>query len=387
MTIPVRRWFVLLVTVFMTGCSSIGPQQINMDRGRYNDIVRETDQEQILENIVRLRYVETPSYLQVSNVTASYSRSSAVSGTNVAISGSNNAVPTNWSWANLGFTPSVTYSDSPTISYVPITNTKFVESLQKPVSFTNFVLLSRGAVYNHGLLLTLLLERVDDLDNSAVATTKGIIDAPNYQQYYRFVDLFQTMLNKKAIHIEPIEFEEKLGLMLQFRNSHSPDALQLKKMLHVPLNSQYIGFIDKGEYSIAQNKAGMLTLANTDSMPRNVVYVQLRSINAIMSFLSHGVQVPEQDLKAHVTMEIIHPDGSLYNWDPIMKDIMTIYSSDKEPQQDVFIKTKVNNHWFYIKASDLDSKMTFALLIRLITLAAGAPSLEDVGPALTLPVS
>lgn len=376
MLLPFFRWF-LLLTVTLSGCTSIGPQQMNIDRGRYNDIVRETDQEQLLKNIVRLRYLETTSYLQVSGVTASYSRSSSISGTNLASSASNNAPATNWTWASVGFTPSTTYSDSPTISYVPITNSEFIESLQTPVPFVNIIMLSRDPIYQPHLLLTLLLDKIGPLDNSDVSKDK---------QYCHFIQLFQKMFDHKTMEIEPMMFNHQPGLMLYLKNSHSADAMELKKILGISSNAEYIGLIGKKKYLVTQNKSGSLIPQNTEPKMNNVVYVQSRSIDAIMSFLSHGVKIPEEDLKAHVTMEIIHPNGTIYDWSPIMRNIMTIYSSEEKPENNAFIKTFVNGHWFYIKASDLDSKMSFNLLVRLIALTS-VVSNTQAAPALTLPIN
>lgn len=366
----------------LTACSSIGPQNINTDRGRYNDIVRDTDQEQLLKNIVRLRYIEPPSYLQVTNVTASYTLSKALTGTNVSVSSSNTPT-TNWSWASLGFTPNITYSDSPTISYAPVTDPAFITSLQTPVPFSDFILLSRGALYDPQLLLILLPEQIGDLNNQVSATGTGIYDAPDYKQFYSLIALLKKMLTDKALTVEPVAFNHQFGLMIHFIKDFS-DASILKKMLHVSSNTKNIIFIDKGEYVNLTYKNGELMPEKISLKANNVVYVQLRSINAIMSFLSHGVKVPEEDIKSHRTMEIIYPDGHKYDWDPMMRGIMTIHSSDDEPTKDVLVKTFVNHHWFYIKASDQNSKMTFSLLIQLITLGTVTPT--PSGPALTLPV-
>lgn len=378
-----KRLLLFLVVTLVTACSSIGPQNINNDRGRYNDIVRETDQEQLLKNIVRLRYLETPSYLQVTSVTASYSLSKALTATNVASSSNSNAAPNNWSWASLGFTPNVTYSDSPTISYTPVTDPTFIASLQTPVPFADFILLSRGGLYDPRLLLTLLLDRVGELNNRVQTTSSGVYDAPDHEKFYRFTSLLIKLLDNKALSVEPVSFNQQFGLMLHFIQNNA-DALTLKKMLQVPLNTQNVIFMDRGEYLNLQYKQGVLEPENLALKPSNVVYVQLRSLNGIMSFLSHGVKVPEEDIKLHHTAEITYPDGQVYDWDPMMKGIMVIYSSNGEPRDDVLVKTYVNHHWFYIKSSDQDSKMTFSLLVRLITLRAITPG--PSGPALTLPI-
>ena len=53
------------------GCS-IGPRSLERDRLRYNEAVKRTSEEELLLNIVRLRYTDTPSSLAVSAIAAQY---------------------------------------------------------------------------------------------------------------------------------------------------------------------------------------------------------------------------------------------------------------------------------------------------------------------------
>src|SRR5476651_2328034 len=66
------RSIIISICILLAGCSSIGPHQIKLDRHRYNDVIQETNNEQLLMNIVRLRYVESVTNLKLTNVTSSY---------------------------------------------------------------------------------------------------------------------------------------------------------------------------------------------------------------------------------------------------------------------------------------------------------------------------
>ena len=52
------------------GCSVIGPQSIANGRAAYNEVINQTEDQQMLTAIVRNRYGETISMLAVTNVTA-----------------------------------------------------------------------------------------------------------------------------------------------------------------------------------------------------------------------------------------------------------------------------------------------------------------------------
>jgi len=55
-----------------TGCSVIGPRSLQQSRMQYNEVVKTTSEEELLLNIVRLRYTDTPSSMQVSNIAAQF---------------------------------------------------------------------------------------------------------------------------------------------------------------------------------------------------------------------------------------------------------------------------------------------------------------------------
>jgi hypothetical protein len=62
----------------LAGCASYGPDALNQTRLHYNEVVKATTEEQLLLNIVRLRYTDTPSSLAVSAIAAQFERSQSV---------------------------------------------------------------------------------------------------------------------------------------------------------------------------------------------------------------------------------------------------------------------------------------------------------------------
>lgn len=63
---------VLLAAFVTTGCQSIGPATIYRDRLDYAGAIADSWKEQTLLNIVRLRYFDTPTFLDVASVISSY---------------------------------------------------------------------------------------------------------------------------------------------------------------------------------------------------------------------------------------------------------------------------------------------------------------------------
>ena len=65
-------WGLLLVA--LPGC--IGPRSLELTRLRYDQAVHETTEQQWLRNIVRLRYGDLPSFMDVSAITSQFELSS-----------------------------------------------------------------------------------------------------------------------------------------------------------------------------------------------------------------------------------------------------------------------------------------------------------------------
>lgn len=380
------KWYkkgLLLTLLCLTACNSLGPSRVKIDRVQYNDIVQETDNEQLLKNIVRLRYLHSTNYLSITNVTSSYNLNRSLSVTNV----SENSATTNMAWGSIGITPGVSYSDSPTISYVPVTDGEFIRSMQRPIPFEDFILLSRQAPFERAILMTLLTQKIGGLDANLSIVNNTVIVSKEYVQYNHCLTLLRKMFWEKTITLQPYVFNKEPTLVLQFKKGYvtSPNALELKKILHIPSNSPTIILMEKDDFGQLKNKAGILVPEDNQLHLRNVVYIQLRSINATLSFVARGVDVPQSDLDNHSAVDLKGYDGRLYSADPSLKNLLTIYNSDTEPQKDVLVKTYVHNHWFYIKDSDTTSKITFDILVRLVLLTA-AISADQQGPALTLPI-
>ena len=66
----VRRSVVLLALLGVSGC--VGPNAVRYTRLRYNEVVRDTNDQQLLINIVRLRYADSPVFIDLPNITSQF---------------------------------------------------------------------------------------------------------------------------------------------------------------------------------------------------------------------------------------------------------------------------------------------------------------------------
>ena len=109
-----RRSFPLFVLILaawagISGC--LGPKAVRYTRLRYNEVVRDTNDEQLLINIVRLRYADSPVFIDLPNITSQFEM--AGGGNYLGGYGNQTNAP-----ASLGF-GSMSLRDTPTLSYHP----------------------------------------------------------------------------------------------------------------------------------------------------------------------------------------------------------------------------------------------------------------------------
>ncbi len=88
----VRLLFPAAIALAVAGCASIGPASIVRDRVDYSDSIADSWKRQALTNVVRLRYMDTPIFLDVSSVVASYGLGANV-GANANINTSRSTEP------------------------------------------------------------------------------------------------------------------------------------------------------------------------------------------------------------------------------------------------------------------------------------------------------
>lgn len=363
---------ILLLFFLLTGCASIGPKQICLDRGRYNDVIRDTNNVQLLANIVRIRYVEPTFFMKLSNVTASYALEPQVNTNSGGFLGINDTTGRTASFVSRQafVTPGLLYADRPTISYIPVEDSEFANHLLQPVPLEKIQLLFSGGIDEPMTLMRLVVQQINEMDNASSASSSKLGELPHYKEYFHFLKVLKQLSEEENCGLLPEKMEDgtyTLGVHFARGCLHSCPATELKRLFEVPLDTKDIIFT-----------------TSTHKAAKNYVFIRLRSILGMMTFLSYGVEVPESDVRAGYVYSYHHPDGRPFDWSPLMDGLMKIYSSDTEPCG-VFVKVYLHCHWFYIRNDDLDSKATFTLLSRLMALAAGKDLGGTGGPLLTLP--
>ena len=113
MTSP-RSALLCVTLVLIAGCSSFGPTTISRDRFDYSGALAKSWKNQMLLNLVKMRYLDLPIYLEVGQIVSGYSvQTDLTAAGQVARTGAGDTF--------LGLGAKGTFTDRPTMTYTPLT--------------------------------------------------------------------------------------------------------------------------------------------------------------------------------------------------------------------------------------------------------------------------
>ncbi len=114
----------LVIPVLMlSGCFSLGPSRVTIDRVGYAKKLADSWKEQMLLNIVKLRYGDVPVFVDVQGMISNYTLSG-----NLGAQGTIHLDPGSLLSGGAG------YLDNPTVIYGPISGSKFASNMLTPIS-------------------------------------------------------------------------------------------------------------------------------------------------------------------------------------------------------------------------------------------------------------
>ena len=179
----------LVGSLALTGCKHLGPKTIAVDRFDYSTAIADSWKQQTLLNIVKLRYMDLPVFVDVASIVAGYSMQTGVNvGGTVS---SQNAIQGNFAAAGA----QAVYTDRPTITYVPMTGEKFLRGLITPIDPKNvFFMMQAG--YPADFLLGLTVESLNGVRNRS--TLGGTLREAD-PDFIRAVELLREVQTAGAI--------------------------------------------------------------------------------------------------------------------------------------------------------------------------------------------
>lgn len=343
----------------LPGCqSSFGPRAIKQSHPAYNEAIVNTLDQQMLLNLVRLRYRDNPYFLEVSSVTATLSLG--------ASAGVEGEIPEGTATDLFMPRVGVSYGESPTISYAPLRGEAFLRSVLSPLPLEALLVMTESG-WSLERLFGLCLERINDLNNAPTASGPTPATPPRYERFARALELMGRLQDAGELRMgaDP----DSNNLLLQFvpDGGLTAEARELRALLGLSPD------------------AGLVPLSSNFLAARGeTLNVRVRSIASLLYYLSQHTAIPAQHEAAGLVTRTRTADGTPFDWGQTPAGRrFHILSSERQPQN-AYTAVPYRGHWFYLADDDLESKSTFLLLQNLFSLQAGQT--ESTGPTLTLPV-
>ena len=357
-----RAFFALLLLVGSGGCFQLGPATLGVTQRDFNEAIVRAQNEQLLLNLVRLRYRDNPYFVEVSGITSQQSiGGSAGIGADFSVSAD---AP-----LRSVIRPSVgmTYSQTPTVVLSPLAGEAFVRKLISPLSQEALLHLLRSG-WSIARVLTLCLDRVGSLRNAPSAADPTPMQAPTYADFQKFATDLRMLQQADLLNLSYENAKEQPSLILEVRDlsDHSEPLDRLRKLLGLSK--------DGVRYTLTQD------IRRTG---KDVVPLRLRSVRSILFFLAHGVDVPKVHSLAGLVTTTRYPDGRSFNWSDLLGGLFHVRTRRDEPMA-AYVKIRYRDHYYYIADNDLESKSTFMLLTEIFNMQAGQG--VALMPTLTLPV-
>jgi len=342
--------------VFPAGCAGIGPRTVQEDRVDYINAISESWKEQMLLNIVKIRYGDVPIFLDVASVISQYSIETSLD----ARFGwaQQNSQGTN----NQSVGGSAKYTDRPTVTYSPLAGEKFARSLMTPVRPVVVMSLIQAG-YPVDLVLRFCAHSINGLRNDYGGPAR---ERAADKDFYPLLAALKRIQNAGALGFRVLRGADGSDVIINFPLKVDPQVLSdiqfvLDKLQLEPNVREYnlgYGLVPSGRKEIA-----MLT----------------RSIFDILIDVASHIEVPAEHVQEQRVNNTIPAASDV---DSALHHLVRVQSSKQRPK-DTMVMTRYRDYWFWIDDRDQVSKRLFSFLMFILALTETGD--RATAPLVTIP--
>lgn len=341
------------------GCAVVGPSSLSRGRGAYAEVIAETNAEQSLATLVRIRYSAPWILLAVSSVTAQVrfrADTRAEFGVGPDANFAGNLVP---------LSGGVAYDENPTISYLPVQGDQHLRQLLSPIPLDLLVPIINNSLDTEDSL-ALLVMSMNAIPNPAFVTTP---EAARDDRFSQVAGLMDTLSRAGALRFVESGTKEAVRFYLWLHN-YAPAYRQHVNDLLALLNV---------DAATSDEDIFLEVVSRPHARGARTVSIETRSVYDLGQIGAAAVDVPEADRLARLTTEYPKPG--------LAGGKITIRRARLRPG-DAIAAAKFRGWWYYIDGGDVNTKWFFRIFevllsARLADTAEGA----RVAPVLTVPVS
>jgi hypothetical protein len=349
-----KHLMITLLALCLAGCAGFGPPTVSRDRFDYTEALSDSWKHQMLQNMIKIRYGDTPVFLDVSSVISQYQIAGLV---NLGATINNNP----WSSSqSLGATGQ--YVDRPTITYTPILGDKFARSLMAPIPPPAILSLMQGG-YPVDLVFRIMVNEVNGIRNRFGGAARARSADP---EFYALIGKMRRIQSTGNIGLRIIKKDNEQSAMMILRGPRDPEmeslSIEVRKILGLDPAAN--------EFNVVYG-----------AIPRNKqeVAILTRSFLEVIVDQAASIEVPE----VHVAEKRVSPTfAEKAAAGEKVVPLIRIQSSSEKPG-DAFISVHYRNAYFWIDDRDLMSKTIFSFLLFISTLIETGE--KGTTPIVTIP--
>lgn len=352
----------LAIGAFIIGLSACvsprGAETISPSGYAYNEAIAQTKSEQLLLNLVRLKYRDAIVFMDIDGVTTQHQYGASFA--------SETLIPFRQIRDGAALLiPGVNTSETPTIVYKPLDSSQFAQDLLAPITPETIILLANSG-WSIERLLACCVERLGPLSNAPSASGPTPASIPNNAPFRNASALLRELQKQERVRVRHVMSEGNATadtiLLINAAGTESCDAL--RRLLGAPSCDMRYSLVAK----------------DRDTQDESLL-AQTRTVLGALYALSHVIDTPQSHQTEGLTTISQAARADTPDWETFTSGLFRVRSGVSAPES-AAVQVYYRDHWFWIEDSDLDSKTTFSLMLFLLALQSAAS--DGVSPLLTI---
>jgi hypothetical protein len=406
--------------VLCGGCA-FGPRALERSHGRYYEAVRRVDEEQLLRNLVHLRYNEAPDALNVTSIAAQYELTGQAEARPFFIAPN----PSNSNIIFRTFTsilPDVQAGGStrPTLTMVPADNSEEVHRFLTPASTETLVFLTQ-TTWPVSAILRLWAERLNGVPNAPTASGPQQDVPPDFARFRRVAELIQLASDREWAVLRSEERVTPVGAPLpadavtagaqveaaknglEYVQGADPKTRLLvrrqRRMIldfrvgpeSSPELAELFGLLNldpaRRVFDLSTGRGAPPDPLNFPRPPTDQIVLEPRSTAQVYFFMANGVEVPPEHISCGLVRPPAGPDGRVIDMREVTAGLFEVHvAGGHKPPASAYVAVPYRGYWYYVDDRDQASKSTLVLMLQLSKLDFRRGQPGGGAPQLTLPV-
>jgi hypothetical protein len=407
----------LVLLLAPSGCA-FGPQALEGSHGRYNEAIRTVNEEQLLRNLVHLRYTESPLNLEVSVIANQYELSGQAEGRPFFSPQASDSIFRSFSTVLPDIL--VSAANRPTFTLNPADDANAVRQFFTPIKADTLAFLAQTS-WPTSTILRLWVREINGVPNAAPASGPPPGLPPDFARFQRLVELLQIAQDrqvaflraeeqanelssrlpaeavtataaveaaKNALEYQPrddgkkwvlVRKERRLVLEVNPGAEGSPELAELAALLNLTPGRR--------RYEVVVQPGRLPDPARIPVEPSTVFRIVPRSTAEVWLYLANGVEVPAEHLSCGLVAPIVDAEGRVFDSREVTRDLLEVHAcKGHKPPACAYVAVRYRGYWYYIDDRDLASKATFLFTLELSRLDF-KQQLFGSQPILNIPVA